>query len=230
MGTRPRDHGAVPIATPDTALPAAVRPAGRADPARPANADPASRVRRIIGSAREQDGSALRLFDTALARFDAPVDIRIRGGLGSGRRTLAAALRERRGWRTAVDDLDVLAAPGSPAAAPPDAEIVCLRTAPCRHEEAWVRRPRTHALLVVATGVDGQDPPPWAGDLPAVDARRPGDASIDAVVAFLDRALDGLAAVRVARLEAELERLAVHDEVGDLAEAALSALGGAGRS
>ena len=41
---------------------------------------------------------------------------------------------------------------------------------------------------------------------------------------FVERALDGLASVRVARLEAELERLAVHPEVGELAEAALCAL------
>jgi hypothetical protein len=35
---------------------------------------------------------------------------------------------------------------------------------------------------------------------------------------------------RLARLEAELERLSVHDRVGDLAEAALCALGPQGRT
>lgn len=216
----------MPIVTRDTAL----RPA-----ADPTPADPASRARRLVGSALERRGTAattdgFRELESALARFDAPADIRIRGGLGSGRRTLAAALRTRRGWRPAVDDLDLVAADGAPVGNPPDVEVVCLRTAPCRHEEAWLRRPRAHALLVVATGVDDEDPPRWARGLPAVDARRPGDGSIDVVVSFLDNALDnargGLAAARTARLEAELERLAVHDQVGDLAEAALCALSG----
>ncbi|MFN3602931.1 MAG: hypothetical protein ACK4UY_16230 [Dietzia sp.] len=216
----------MPIVTHDTALRPAVQPS---------TADPASRVRRLVGSAREHGGNGamtdgLRELELALARFDAPVDIHVRGGLGSGRRTLAAALRTRRGWRPTIEDLDVLAAPGRAVGAPPDVEIVCLRTAPCRHEEAWVRRPRAHALLVVATGVDGADPPRWARDLPAVDARRASDGSLDVVVSFLDRAVDGLAAVRGARLEAELERLAVHDDVGELAEAALCALGQQGRT
>ncbi|MEH6820528.1 MAG: hypothetical protein V7706_11355 [Dietzia psychralcaliphila] len=216
----------MPIVTQDTALRPAVQPT---------IADPASRVRRIIGSAREQGGNGLstdglRELELALARFDAPVDIRVRGGLGSGRRTLAAALRTRRGWRPTIDDLDVLAADGRAVSTPPDVEIVCLRTAPCRHEEAWLRRPRAHALLVVATGVDGAEPPRWARDLPAVDARRASDGSIDVVVSFLERAVDGLAAVRCLRLEAELERLSVHHEVGDLAEAALCALGHRGRT
>jgi len=228
-------------------------------PVRPESPDPAARVRRLLSSARERSGrsvdpavgpvvydpGAYGPVEEALARFDAPVDIRIRGGLGSGRRTLAAALRARRGWRAQVDDLDVLAAPGAPATTTPDVEIVCLRTAPCRHEEAWVRRPRRHALLVVATGVGGGGAdggtdggesdddevlPRWARGLPAVDAREPGHRSVDGVVSFLERALDALATVRVARLEAELERLAVHDEVGDLAEAALCVLAGSGPS
>ena len=215
----------MPIATPDTAPDLAVPPS---------TVDPASRVRRVIGSARDRLGEDpapghLAALDQALARFDAPVDLRIRGGLGSGRRTLAAALRTRRGWRAVVDDLDVVAAPGRAAGAPPDVEIVCLRTAPCRHEEAWVRRARSHALMVVATGVDDEDPPRWARGLPAVDAREPSDGSLDPVIAFLDRALDGLGAVRVTRLEAELLGLAVQDGVGDLAEAALCALGGSDR-
>ena len=212
----------VPIVTHDTA------PTG---PVSPPSADPAARVRRLIGSAREraEDSRAsagLRLLDAALTRFDAPVDLRIRGGLGSGRRTLAAALRARRGWRPVVDDLDEMAAPGRPADVPPDVEIVCLRTAPCRHEEAWIRRTRAHALLVVATGVDAADPPHWARGLPALDARLPSHGSVDGVVSFLDRALHTLPTVRTARLEAELERLAVHADVGELAEAALCALGG----
>lgn len=192
----------------------------------PIAADPASRVRRLLSSARDHHAADLRDLDLALARFDAPVDIRVRGGLGSGRHTLAAALRSRRGWRPVVDDLDSLALPGQPCGAPPDVEIVCLRTAPCRHEEAWVRRPRAHALLVVATGVDGGAPPRWARGLTAVDARQPTDGSLDVVIEFLDRALAGLAGVRLARLEAELERLAVHDEIGELADAALCVLGG----
>lgn len=192
-----------------------------------AGPDAASRVRRLIGSAREHGAAApagLRALESALVRFDAPADIRIRGGLGSGRRTLAAALRERRGWQPAVDDLDSMAAPGAPVGVPPDVEIVCLRTAPCRHEEAWVRRPRSHPLLLVATGIDPDARPRWAAGLPAVDPRRPADASIDAVVDFLDRALGALPDVRLARLGAELERLAVHADVGDLAEAALCTL------
>lgn len=213
-------------------------------PAGPSGVDPAARVRRIVGSARGGradsadtvdivDSTGMRLLESALARFDAPVDIRIRGGLGSGRRTLAAALRARRGWRPAVDDLDVLAASGAAVTAPPDVEIVCLRTAPCRHEEAWVRRPRRHGLLVVATGVDNKNEkndddasavPHWARGLPAVDAREPSDGSIDPVVLFVDRALRRLAEVRVARLAADLEELSAHGEVGELAEAALCAL------
>src|SRR5699024_6203876 len=169
-----------------------------------------------------------------------------RATAGSGRRTLAAALRERRGWRAVVDDLDVIAAPGAPAAAPPDVEIVCLRTAPCRHEEAWIRRPRAHALLVVATGLDHPDDgegqveggkggdddenpaprPRWAVDLPAVDARCVDDISLDVVIGFLDRALDALPAVRAARLEADLMQVAARGGGGDLAEAALCALDG----
>lgn len=194
--------------------------------------DAASRVRRLVRSAREHGAptpEGLHALESALARFDAPADIRIRGGLGSGRRTLAAALRERRGWQLAVDDLDVIAAPGASAGVPPDVEIVCLRTAPCRHEEAWVRRPRRHSLLVVATGLASDSRPHWAASLPTVDARRPADASIDTVVDFLDRALGILPDVRLARLEAELERLTVHDAVGDLAEAALCTLDKAGR-
>lgn len=189
--------------------------------------DPISRVRRIVGSAREHGGAdpdGLRALDAVLARFDAPADVRIRGGLGSGRRTLAAALHDRRGWTPAVDDLDVLASPATPVGAAPDVEIVCLRTAPCRHEESWFRRPRRHALLVVATGLDDTVRPHWAAGLPAVDARRAADASLDPVVDFVDRALDVLPRIRTVRLAAELERLAVHDAVGDLAEAALCAL------
>ncbi|UVE96765.1 hypothetical protein [Dietzia sp. B32] len=233
-------------------MPTVTRDTEPRGPVRPERPDPAARVRRLVGSAWERsarstdtaiDPDGCGPVEAALARFDAPVDIRIRGGLGSGRRTLAAALRARRGWRAQIDDLDVLAAPGAPAAAAPDVEILCLRTAPCRHEEAWTRRPRRHALLVVATGVgdgDGGDrghdrdddrdddeaPPRWARGLPAVDAREPEHRSVDRVVSFVDRALETLATVRVARLEAELERLAVHDEVGDLAEAALCALTG----
>ncbi|WP_295652933.1 hypothetical protein [uncultured Dietzia sp.] len=178
------------------------------------------------------------LLAAALARFDAPVDLRVRGGLGSGRRTLAAALRARGGWRVSVDDIDVLAAPTARPAAAPDIEILCLRTAPCRHEEAWVRRPRRHPLLVVATGLYEDDDnaahptdarhsaasPRWVRGLPTVDAREPEHRSVDAVIAFVERAMNSLADSRVARLEAELERLAVHAEVGELAEAALCAL------
>lgn len=219
----------VPTVTHDTEPPAPVRPE-RPDPAARIDRDD-RRPGRALPSGGDQSPHAggLAPVEAALARVDAPVDIRIRGGLGSGRRTLASALRARRGWYAQVDDLDVLAAPGAPVAAAPDVEIVCLRTAPCRHEEAWVRRPRRHALLVVATGVagdDDEDPPRWARGLPAVDARQPGHRSVDVVVSFLDRALAALAEVRVARLESELECLAVHDEVGELAEAALCALGG----
>lgn len=206
----------------------------------PTGPDPAARVRRLIGSARDHAGPppagppppgrpgqpGVERLAAALARFDAPADLRIRGGLGSGRRTLAAALLERRGWRLEIDDLDVHAGPGAPPAAPPDAEIVCLRTAPCRHEDLWIRRRRHHPLLVVATGVDPAVPPEWARGLPALDARDAGDRSVDAVVAFVEKALLGLTTARVARLEAELLRLAVHHEVGELAEAALCALDG----
>jgi len=218
-------------------VPIVTHATGSVDPVRSPSADPASRVRRLIGSAREDLGApgergggggsgGQRLLEAALSRFDAPVNLRIRGGAGSGRRTLASALRARRGWHPVVDDLDVVAAPGAEPGPPPDIEIVCLRTAPCRHEESWLRRARAHALLVVATGVDGSDPPHWAAGLHALDARHPDHRSVDGVVAFLDRALETLPAVRVTRLEAELEMLAVHDEVGDLAEAALCALGG----
>lgn len=207
----------MPTVTQDTAA----RPAEH-----PTDADPVSRVRRLLGSAREHRAADPRDLDLALARFDAPVDLRVRGGLGSGRRTLAAALRSRRGWRPEVDDLDSLASPGQPPGTPPDVEIVCLRTAPCRHEEAWMRRPRTHAVLVVATGVDRDTPPHWARGLPAIDARLSTHTSLDSVIEFVDRALAGLAGVRLTRLEAELERLAVHHELGDLADAALCALGG----
>src|SRR5690606_6210976 len=141
---------------PDYRVPSVTRLTAPQTPVRPASPDPAARVRRLVSSARERSGRSVESatgpagsdpgvhgpVEEALARFDAPVDIRIRGGLGSGRRTLAAALRARRGWRAQVDDLDVLAAPGAPATTAPDVEIVCLRTAPCRHEEAWVRRPR----------------------------------------------------------------------------------------
>lgn len=169
------------------------------------------------------------LVAAALARFDAPVDVRVRGGLGSGRRTLAAALRARGGWQVTVEDLDELAAPGAPPAVAPDVEVICLRTAPCRHEEAWVRRPRRHPLLIVATGRSDDDDntrarPHWARGLPPVDARDPEHRTVDTVVTFVERAVDGLAAVRVARLEADLETLAVHPEIGELAEAALCAL------
>lgn len=193
---------------------------------RPA-ADPASRVRRLVASAREDGGAGprgLHLVSDALGRFDAPTDLRVRGGLGSGRRTLAAALRDRRGWRAVVDDVDEVAAADAPAVRPPDIEIVCLRTGPCRHEEAWIRRPRSHSLLVVATGVDERERPRWAADLPVVDARDPSDGTLDTVVGFVDRALDTVPGVRLARLAADLERLAVHDGVGELAEAALCTL------
>lgn len=213
----------------------ATEPRTQADPP---GADPAARVRRIVASSGARSGVAadsdgLRLLEDALARFDAPVDIRVRGGLGSGRRTLAAALHARRGWRMSVDDLDALVAPGAPVPVPPDVEIVCLRTAPCRHEEAWVRRPRHHGLLVVATGMNRSDDdnattPHWARGLPAVDAREPTDGSVDLVVSFVDRALRRLAEVRVARLSADLMALAAHLEVGDLAEAALCSLDGSG--
>lgn len=226
----------------------ATEPQTRADPP---GVDPAARVRRIIGSSGARSGvpadsEGVRLLEASLARFDAPVDIRIRGGLGSGRRTLAAALRARRGWRASVDDLDSLVAslvtPGAPVPVPPDVEVVCLRTAPCRHEEAWVRRPRRHGLLVVATGMSRNDDdnpghpenadddnaatPHWARGLPAVDAREPSDGSVDLVVSFVDRALRRLAEVRVARLSADLEELSAHLEVGDLAESALCSLDG----
>lgn len=194
---------------------------------------PGARLRRLVGSARDSAGidpSGLRALDVALARYDAPLDLRIRGGLGSGRRTLAAALRVRRGWRAGIDDVDVLAAPGHAPGPAPDVEILCLRTAPCRHEERWSRAPRVHRLLTVATGIDPRTPPAWARDLPAVDARDPEHRSLDAVTAFVDRAVADLATVRARRLEAELEVLAVRPGIGDLAEAALCALHGTGRS
>lgn len=239
----------VPTVTQDTAA---------EDATRPSAPDPVARIRRLLASTPSgstDPGSTL--LAAALARFDAPADLRVRGGLGSGRRTLATALRARRGWRVTVEDLDVVAAPGEPPAPAPDVEIICLRTAPCRHEEAWVRRPRRHPMLIVATGLDpvegvnenkqdekkqddddetsgttgtgahtrvGPARPRWARGLPAVDARSPEDRSVDTVVSFVERALDVLPAVRVARLEAELERLAVHPEIGELAEAALCAL------
>lgn len=211
----------VPTVTQDTAV---------EDAERPAAADPAARIRRLIGSTPDSSAptgvapSAAALLGTALARFDAPADIRVRGGLGSGRRTLAAALRARGGWRVSVDDLDVLAAPGAPPTTAADVEVICLRTAPCRHEEAWIRRARRHPLLVVATGVDDDARPRWARGLPAVDARSAEHRSVDGVVVFVERALDSMPSLRAARLEAELERLAVHPEAGDLAEAALCAL------
>lgn len=233
----------VPTVTQDTAVDGADRPAAP---------DPAVRIRRLLTAspdvatptaapataATTAPPDPTGLLAAALARFDAPVDLRARGGLGSGRRTLAAALRARRGWRVSVDDIDVLAAPTARPAVAPDIEILCLRTAPCRHEEAWVRRPRRHPLLVVATGLYEDDdnaahptdthhsaaPPRWAHGLPTVDAREPEHRSVDAVIAFVERAMDSLAGSRVARLEAELERLAVHAEVGELAEAALCAL------
>lgn len=232
--THAGDHGRVPTVTRATAATAALAaPLAAPHAVAPQDGpDAASRVRRLVGAAREHGTSApdgIHALEAALARFDAAADIRIRGGLGSGRRTLAAALRERRGWQFAVDDLDALAAPGAPAGVPPDVEIVCLRTAPCRHEEVWVRRPRRHSLLVVATGINPDARPHWATGLQAVDARRPAGASIDAVVNFLDRALGVLSEVRLARLEAELERLTVHATVGDLAEAALCSLDRSGR-
>lgn len=218
--------------------------------ARPLASDPAARIRRLVGSspvAPGRSGTALPpsspALATVLARFDAPADIRVRGGLGSGRRTLAAALAARRGWRVTVDDLDVLAASGTRPAPVPDVEILCLRTAPCRHEESWIRRARRHPLLVVATGVDDSDndddvassahtgPPAsrparplWTRGLPTVDARDPEHRSVDGIVSFVERALDVLPSLRVARLEIELERLAVDPEFGELAEAALCAL------
>ena len=238
---RPGHHVPVPTVTQDTAA---------KDVACPLAPDPAARIRRLITSTPNGANApgpthpGAELISAALARFDAPVDLRVRGGLSSGRRTLAAALRARRGWRVTVEDLDSLAAPGAPAAAAPDVEIICLRTAPCRHEEAWARRPRRHPMLIVATGrfdddatasataaagtalSDTEDSrrPRWARGLPAVDARSPEDRSVDTVVTFVERALDVLTSVRVARLEVELERLAVHPEVGELAEAALCAL------
>lgn len=221
----------MPAVTHATSPPPAAAPSGPA--ATSPGADPVARVRRLVGTARDRsdlDPTGLGALTAALARVDAPLDLRIRGGLGSGRRTLAAALRERRGWRAEVDDVDALVAAGGRVGAPPDVEILCLRTAPCRHEEAWLRRPRAHPLLTVATGVEGPDPPGWASGLHRLDARRPGDGSVDAVVAFVERALDDLGTVRVARLAAELERLAVRDGIGDLAEAALCALDGTVRS
>ena len=214
-----------------TAIPVTVDPAPPVA-GRSSAPDPASRVRRLVRAAREREEygtDGLRHLEAALTRFDAPVDLRLRGGLGSGRRTLAAALRDRRGWRPVVDDLDELAAPGVQVGRAPDIEILCLRTAPCRHEEAWVRRPRAHALLVVATGVDPHDPPGWAAGLPRVDARRPSDPSVDAVIAFVDRAHDGLTALRLTRLASDLERLAVLHPVAEVAEAALCALDPEGR-
>lgn len=276
----------VPTVTQDTALEVVPR---RSAPG-PSVPGPAARVRRLLASAPggpTDPGTAL--LAAALARFEAPADLRVRGGLGSGRRTLATALRARRGWRVTVEDLDVIAAAGAVSGATPtiapDVEIICLRTAPCRHEEAWVRRPRRHPMMVVATGMDdgrgagagaggvgaggvsaggagtggvstdgvstdeaaeagdrdddevavAGDPgpvttrrapsrPAWARGLPAVDARDPEDRSVDSVVAFVERALDALPTVRLARLEVELERLAVHPEIGELAEAALCAL------
>ena len=204
----------------------------------PAAPDPVARIRRLLGSSPETPDHRDRVASSpaltaALARFDAPVDIRVRGGLGSGRRTLAAALRARRGWRVTVDDVDEIAAPGAMPPPVPDVEILCLRTAPCRHEESWIRRVRRHPLLVVAVGINNNDDdddadtvtrPAWARDLPALDSRDPEHRSVDGVISFVERALDALPSLRVARLEAELERLAVDPEVGDLAEAALCAL------
>ena len=195
--------------------------------------DPVARVRRLLGSSpevgdRRDRVAASPALTGALARFDAPVEIRVRGGLGSGRRTLATALRTRRGWRVTVDDVDEIAAPGATPRPVPDVEILCLRTAPCRHEESWIRRARRHPLMVVAVGVGDDDDtvarPAWARDLAAVDPRDPKHRSVDQVISFVERALDALPSLRVARLETELERLAVDAEVGDLAEAALCAL------
>ena len=220
---------------------AAHEPADSALPPLPMAPDPqlVGRVRRIldgVGTERTDADPARRALSAALARHDAPPDLRIRGPVGSGRHSLARTLHSRRGWRFAVDDIDRVAAAADPPSTP-DVEVLLLCTAPCAHELRWIDRPRIHPMLVVVTAEPSgpvpadpsgagsasarRDRPPWVRGRLSVDVEDADHPGTDRLIHQLLRAMASVPALRAHRLATELEVMAADPDLGDVAESAL---------
>lgn len=148
--------------------------------------------------------------------LDAPCAIRVLGAAGSGAPEIAAALDTHPRWAVEAVDSDD---PPPPTA--PDIEVLCLCTAPCTHELAWLERPRRHPMLLVATRTcrfpaDATPAwaanrihlagPPWPNSTPL--AAEPGFAQLRAVLERLaEQRIQLRAAATLARLDRDCDAL-----------------------
>ena len=166
-----------------------------------------------------------RLLAEIASGMEAPPRVRIVGGPGAGRARLAAALTHALDVRCEVVDAN-RSLPGSV----PDIEVFAWCTAPFRHELQWLRRPRRHPAVVVATRADtwvDEERPAWAADLVAVGECVPGEPAFDRVCALIEQAAVEVPALRLAvamlRLDRDCDGLGARD-VAEALCAELSAL------
>lgn len=166
-----------------------------------------------------------RLLAEIASGLEAPPRVRVVGGPGAGRGRLAAALE------TALDvRCEVVDANRTLPATVPDIELFAWCTAPCRHELQWLRRPRRHPAVVVATRADtwaGEERPAWAEGLVAVGECAPGSTGFDRACSLVDEAAAEVPALRLAvatlRLDRDCDVLGARD-VAEALSAELSAL------
>jgi hypothetical protein len=166
-----------------------------------------------------------RLLAEIASGMEAPPHVRIIGGSGAGRARLASALEAALDVCCEVVDANA-PLPGSA----PDIEVFAWCTAPCRHELQWLRRPRRHPAVVVATRADtwaGEGRPAWADGLVAVGECVPGKPGFDRVCSLIEQAAAEVPTLRLAvatlRLERDCDSLGVRD-VAEALCAELSAL------
>lgn len=158
-----------------------------------------------------------RLLAEIASEMEAPPHVRIIGGSGAGRARLASALEAVLDVRCEVVDANA-PLPGSA----PDIEVFAWCTAPCRHELQWLRRPRRHPAVVVATRADtwaGEGRPAWAEGLVAVGECVPGKPGFDRVCRLVEQAAAEVPTLRLAVATLRLERDCDSLDVRDVAEA-----------
>lgn len=145
-----------------------------------------------------------RLLADIASGLEAPPRVRIVGGPGAGRGRLAAALESSLDVRCEVVDAN-----GQLPGSVPDVEVFAWCTAPCRHELQWLRRPRRHPAVMVATRADtwaGGDRPAWAEGLVAVGECVAGSPGFDRALGLVEEATADVSALRLAVATLRLDR------------------------